>query len=162
MTRRLGALLSVAAVLAVLLPATPAGATEQAQLAQARRATAAFHDLSVAQAAGYAQFLPCFDSPTEGGMGQHFARLSDVDATIDALHPEVLVYEPRRDGYKLVALEYVVPQLPRWTDENPPMLFGHEFHRNNTLGIWAMHAWIWRGNPAGIHADYNKNVRMCP
>ena len=135
---------------------------ESLQLAQARRATAKFHSLSVAQAAGYEQFLPCFDNPAEGGMGQHFARLDDVDATIDALHPEVLVYEPGRDGYQLVALEYVVPQLPQWTDDNPPTLFGHEFHRNDTLGIWALHAWIWRGNPAGMHADYNRNVDMCP
>jgi hypothetical protein len=133
-----------------------------AELAQARRATAKFHVLSVADAAGYKLFLPCFDDPVEGGMGQHFARLSDVDATIDALHPEVLVYEPGKDGYKLVALEYVVPQLEKWTDENPPTLFGHDFHRNNELGIWALHAWVWRGNPSGMHADYNPNVRMCP
>jgi hypothetical protein len=158
------AAVGTALALAILpvLPAAPAGATAGAELAQARRVTAAFHDLEAAKAAGYVQFLPCFDDPNEGGMGQHFARLQDVDATIDALHPEVLVYEPRDGGYKLVALEYVVPQLPQWTDANPPMLFGEAFHRNNDLGIWALHAWIWRGNRDGVHADFNQNVRSCP
>jgi hypothetical protein len=161
-TRRGLAALVVGIGLALGTAPVASAVTESAQLAQARRATAKFHVLSVADAAGYKEFLPCFDDPVEGGMGQHFARLGDVDATIDALRPEVLVYEPGRDGYKLVALEYVVPQLPRWSDDNPPTLFGHAFHRNDTLGIWALHAWIWRGNPAGMHADYNRNVRMCP
>ena len=161
MTRRAAAMLVGIALALGIAPAASA-APGSAELAQARRATAKFHVLSVADAAGYKEFLPCFDDPEEGGMGQHFAGLSDVDETIDALHPEVLVYEPRRDGYKLVALEYVVPQLPKWNDDNPPTLFGHDFHRNDTLGIWALHAWIWRGNPSGMHADYNPNVRMCP
>jgi hypothetical protein len=42
------------------------------------------------------------------------------------------------------------------------MLFGEHFHTNDTLGIWALHAWIWRGNPGGVHDDFSPNVRMCP
>jgi hypothetical protein len=156
-----------AAVTLAIVPALPAfpvesSGTHASELLQARRATAKFHTLSVARAAGYQKFLACFDDPEVGGMGQHFARKSLIDDTIDALHPEVLVYEPGRAGYRLVGLEYVVPQSAKWTDKNPPMLFGHHFHRNDTLGIWALHAWVWRPNPVGMHADYNPFVRMCP
>ena len=94
-------------------------------------------------------------------MGQHFAKMSLIDGVADALHPEVLVYEPHNGRYQLVAVEYVIPQSA-WTSEEPPMLFGEHFHTNDTLGIWALHAWIWRGNPGGVHDDFSPNVRMCP
>ncbi len=157
---------TVALAIVPALPALPSesesSSTHWSELLEARRATAKFHKVSTARAAGYQKFLACFDDPDVGGMGQHFARKSAIDDTIDALRPEVLVYEPRRHGYRLVGLEYVVPQSGKWTDENPPELFGHHFHRNDTLGIWALHAWVWRPNPAGMHADYNPFVRMCP
>ena len=167
MSLRAVAVAVAAAVTLAILPALPALSTQSSgvhasELLQARRATAKFHKVSVARAAGYQKFLACFDDPDVGGMGQHFARKSFIDDTIDALHPEVLVYEPRKHGYRLVGLEYVVPQSSKWTDDNPPRLFGHDFHRNDTLGIWALHAWVWRPNPAGMHADFNPFVRMCP
>ena len=159
--RVVAATLGAALALAVL-PAAPAGATDRALLAQARQATVQFHNLQAALDVGYVQFLPCFDDGVAAGMGQHFAMLP-LDDAIDPLHPEVLVYEPHNDGYKLVALEYVVPQNEDlWTDANPPMLFDEHFHRNDDLGIWALHAWIWRGNPGGVHDDFSPNVRMCP
>ena len=128
---------------------------------KARQATVQFHDLQAALDAGYGQFLPCFDDGVASGMGQHFAMLPSVDEVIDALHPEVLVYEPHNGRYQLVAVEYVVP-LDTWTGEEPPMLFGEHFHQNPDLGIWAFQAWIWRGNPTGVHEDFSPNVRMCP
>ena len=159
--RMVAATLGAALALAVL-PAASAGATDRALLAQARQATVQFHDLQAALDAGYVQFLPCFDDGVAAGMGQHFAMLP-LDDAIDPLHPEVLVYEPHNGRYQLVALEYVVPQdEQKWTDENPPMLFDEHFHRNTDLGIWALHAWIWRGNPGGVHDDFSPNVRMCP
>ena len=148
-----------------VLPALPAGAsagaTDRALLAQVRQATVQFHDLQAALDAGYQQFLPCFDDGVGSGMGQHFAMLPIDDAVIDALHPEVLVYEPHNGRYQLVAVEYVIPQT-LWTSGEEPMLFGEHFHTNDTLGIWALHAWIWRGNPTGVHEDFSRNVRMCP
>ena len=90
--------------------------------------------------------------------GQHGVL---IDGVADALHPEVLVYEPHNGRYQLVAVEYVIPQ-DQWTSEEAPMLFGEHFHTNDTLGIWALHAWIWRGNPGGVHDDFSPNVRMCP
>jgi hypothetical protein len=140
------------------LAIAPATADTKASLAAVRQATDQFHDMTLLPAAGYEPFLDCFDSPS-GGMGQHFADLSRVDGDLDALRPEVLVYEPRPDGYRLVAVEYVVPgNLPQ-----PDGLFpGSEFTMEPNLGVWKLHAWIWRGNPDGVFADFNPNVRACP
>lgn len=158
-TRGIAALAGV--LTGVALMTAPASAASKADLTQVRQATVQFHSVSTAEAAGYQKFLPCFDDPGVGGMGQHFADLTSIDGTIDPLHPEVLVYEPHGAGYRLVAVEYVVPQSA-WSSSTPPTLFGQQFHRNDTLGIWALHAWIWRGNPLGAFADYNPNVRLCP
>ena len=158
--RVVAATLGAALALAVL-PAASAGATDRAMLAQVRQATVQFHDLQAALDAGYVQFLPCFDDGVASGMGQHFAMLPAVDAIVDALHPEVLVYEPHNGRYQLVAVEYVIPQ-DKWTGAEAPMLFGEHYHQNPDLGIWALHAWLWRGNPTGVHEDFSPNVRMCP
>jgi hypothetical protein len=151
------ATLAVTAAVAALT-VTPATAASKASLADVRQATVQFHDMSLLPDAGYEPFLDCFDSPA-GGMGQHCADLGAVDGDVDALHPEVLVYEPRPDGYRLVAVEYVVPgNLPQ-----PASLFpGSEFTMEPNLGVWKLHAWIWRGNPSGVFADFNPNVRACP
>lgn len=140
------------------LAIAPATADTKSSLADVRQATKQFHDMTLLPDAGYQPFLDCFDSPA-GGMGQHFADLNRVDGSLDALHPEVLVYEPRPDGYRLVAVEYVVPgNLPK-----PDGLFpGSEFTMEPNLGVWKLHAWIWRGNPSGVFADFNPNVRACP
>jgi hypothetical protein len=151
---------AVAGVLSLGLMAVPASGS-QAQFASVRQATASFHAVANAEAAGYEQFLPCFDLPGVGGMGQHFADMASIDGTVEANHPEVLVYEPASSGYRLVAVEYVVPQAA-WSSTAPPELFGEHFHRNDTLGIWALHAWIWRPNADGMHADFNPAVALCP
>jgi hypothetical protein len=97
-------------------------------------------------------------------MGQHYVDLAALDSVVDPLHPESMVYEVRFDETRgehltLVAVEWVVPGAP--TDE-PPELFGEHFHYNPTLGIWALHAWIWERNPNGIFADWNPEVGPCP
>jgi hypothetical protein len=38
------------------------------------------------------------------------------------------------------------------------MLFGQDFKHNDTFGIWALHAWVWKDNPSGIFADWNPRV----
>ena len=81
----------------------------------AKSATARFHDLDQAIAAGYSvkvadlAGIECIAQPGEGAMGVHMLNPSLLDGTIDADEPELLVYEPRNDGtLKLVALEYLV------------------------------------------------------
>ena len=88
---------------------------EHSLAAVTKSATARYHDLDVANAAGY-DLLPdaagiiCIDNQPVGGMGVHYAKLSLVlNPAIDPLHPEALVYAPNGAGQlKLAALEYVV------------------------------------------------------
>lgn len=137
----------------------------------AKSATARFHDLEQAKAAGYTvevadlAGITCIEDPAgSGAMGVHMlnpALLFDGGA-IDADEPEILVYEPRNDGsLKLVALEYLVFKSDA---AGRPSLFGQEFDSIpavNRYGIpesWALHAWIWKPNPSGILKPYNPRV----
>src|SRR5256885_6436488 len=38
-----------------------------------------------------------------------------------------------------------------------PTLFGKDFTRIDSLGLWALHAWIWRPYPNGIFQNYNRS-----
>ena len=145
---------------ATLLPATGtaiAAPSVQAQLAQVRAATAAFHDTAAANDAGYFSALQCFDSP-DGGMGQHFINGAYL-GTVDLTHPAALVYEPRDTGYKLAAVEYVVPGDPT---DTPPVLMGQPFTYLPELKLWKLHAWIWQPNPDGMFKDFNPDIQKCP
>jgi hypothetical protein len=143
----------------------------------AKIATAKFHSVAQATAAGYGPFpsgVPlheCIQSlNSTGGMGIHYVNGALLDTTIDASQPEVLVYAPDADGkLRLVALEYVVFKEP-WTAEHgstKPSLFGVEFggldapNRYEIPSFYALHAWIWNANPSGIFADFNPEV-TCP
>lgn len=153
------------AVALLLGLSVPAGArqlpTTGPSLDRVRPATAAFHSILQVERAGYAEFLPCFDSP-EGGMGQHYVNFELLaDPAVDPLRPEAMVYELRGDRPFLVGVEYIVPG-DAVDPENPPELFGEEFHLNAALGVWVLHAWVWRENPSGVFADYNPNVGACP
>lgn len=158
--RRLLAMTVLATAMLGLAVSPAAAEGASSGLAAVREATDAFHDTENANAAGYFPLLPCFDKAGVGGMGQHLINTSLLDGVINPLQPEALVYEVNGDELKLVAVEYVVP-FTAWGSE-PPTLFGQSFHRNETLGLWALHAWIWRHNPLGMFADYNPNVAMCP
>jgi hypothetical protein len=143
----------------------PGSAQAGAGFADVRRATTPFHDIQAANDAGYGDnALPCFQNEA-GGMGEHLINpdlLLDGGA-LDPLRPEALVYEVRADTWKFVGVEYVVlfSDVPR-DAEDPPELFGQEFSPNDSLGLWALHAWIWRGNPAGILSTWNPAVKNCP
>ena len=85
---------------------------------------------------------------------------SALGKPLDPSAPAALVFEPHKDGrYQLVAVEYVVPGPP---DMRAPHLLNHDFTYLSSLGVWKLHAWIFRPNPAGMFADYNPNVRQCP
>jgi len=133
-----------------------------------QRATAAFHSIPRAESAGYAAFGGCFADSTLGGMGFHWANQQLIaDSTIDPLKPELLVYQPLADGQKrLAAVEYIV-FVDEWHakgNQNPPKLFGQEFHINPTLlekPFYLLHAWVWFPNPSGTFFDWNPRVH-CP
>jgi len=42
--------------------------------------------------------------------------------------------------------------------EVPPVLFGHEFLRNDVFQLWGLHAWVWKDNPSGMFANWNPRV----
>jgi len=164
LSRALSALALAALAGGLLLsPATALAAhdEDEASLAAVRDATDQFHQLDRAEHAGYLSLLSCFDLPGVGGMGQHYVKGKLLDATVTPAEPEALVYEVDGNKLKLVAVEYIIPQSV-WTSTVPPRLFGRSFFRNDTLGLWALHAWVWRHNPTGTFANYNPKVKLCP
>lgn len=140
---------------------TSAAADRTPSLQDVRKATARFHSVAQAEAAGYAVFADCFDDPALGGMGQHYVNQSLLDdgGQVDPTKPEALVYEVRDGSLKLVAVEWIVNQADVTQAPDPLFEHGH-FHPFATF--YVMHAWIWRDNPSGMFADYNPDVAACP
>lgn len=128
-------------------------------LATLRRATARYHDVEAAIEDGFVQILPCVENPDgPGALGVPFARTDRFDATIDLSKPEVLFYEPRKNGnLRLIGAEPVVP-IPLWTESDPPTRFGREFHRNEDHGLYGLHMWVWRHNTDGMFAFWHPDV----
>jgi hypothetical protein len=136
----------------------PANASVASQLAAVRALTARFHDAEEGKAAGwFVDLSGCVAVPGLGGMGHHFGNPTYLeDGLVDPLKPEVLLYEPRKDGsLRLVGVEYIAfaPE-----DGPAPMLFGEHFHWNAARQFWALHVWLWRNNPNGMFADWNPRV----
>jgi hypothetical protein len=167
-------------LLAASLPVLAVGgyavaANGEPSLADAKAATAAFHDLGAAQRAGYTIHVAelsgatCIANGAVGAMGDHFANGSLLvdNGVIDAAAPEALVYERRNDGsFKLVALEYIVFKAD-WEaagHTSPPELFGRTFDFSpspNRFGLppfYSLHAWIWKPNPSGLMFAWNPRV----
>jgi hypothetical protein len=157
------------AILVTLTLAT-AMAAPPSDLNAARYASARFNSTGQAEHAGYGlppggplhECIASFDNT--GAMGFHMINGSLLDGVVDAAAPEALVYAPDKHGkLKLVALEYVV-FADAWTGEDPPSLFGEDFmftdapNRYEIPAFYALHAWIWEGNPAGTFAPFNSAV----
>ena len=139
----------------VAIPDNLSAATNQ-QLAQARRATAKYHDIARAEADGYVNI-----NIYEGGEGLHYVNFGLVDANFDPEHPEVLLYAPvpHENRMELVAVEYVVPLS--LSSAAPAGFAGDaDVWRNNSegLGLWELNAWIWLNNSNGIFAFKNPRV----
>lgn len=135
------------------------GAAVEQDLAALREVTAPFHDFAAAKRAGYTvEVTGCMADPAAGGMGFHFGNPQFINGSVNVREPELLLYEPEKNGQmRLVAVEYIVP-FDQWTAPDPPRLFGRDFARNETFQVWALHAWVWKHNPSGIFADWNPNV----
>ena len=151
----------------------------QDDLARVRRATARYHRVEAAEAAGYRLgwvngagrliVNTCIARPAAAGggaMGFHYFN-ADLMATdeVDVLRPEVLVYAPDDDGrLHLAAVEWVA----RSATSNPPgvstapSVLGMPMHIIAPApagpAFYLTHAWIWRENPAGMFADWNPDV----
>ena len=136
-------------------------------VAEVRDATRRFLDVSVAEAEGYSRFLGCTSGDQEGAMGIHYVNGNLVgDGALDARRPEVLVYEPIRNGQlRLVAVEFITI-AEAWDASNPtpPVLMGQLFHYGdspNRYGLppfYALHVWAWKNNQKGMFTDWNPEV----
>lgn len=181
--RRPGAALTLAAIL-VAVAGQPAAAA-QGSLQAAKAATAIYHSLDAAMAAGYEHAgEPCIESPA-GAMGIHAVNLGLAgDLAIDPLRPEILLNLPRSNGQlELVGVEYWEIALANsgtgpipWFGQsapaagwfNPaPTVFGETFdgpmagHNPSMPWHYDQHVWLWADNPAGIFAAFNPDL-ACP
>jgi len=170
---------AITSLLALQAPALAHGdANESAEQIQrligdVRRATKKFHDPQAAIDLGYAAFADkdglCVAQPGQGAMGIHYLNGGLIDATLDPLQPEALMYQPGRNGkLELAGVEYIVFQ-DAWDalHPQPPVLFGHPFHlvrapnRYNVPAFYELHLWVWEHNRNGIFNDWNPKL-SCP
>jgi hypothetical protein len=162
--------------------ASPAGTADSAasrnQLVhKIQTATARFHNIATAEAAGYVPFrdihgVSCIADPgMGGGMGVHYVNPKLIDnPAINPTAPEALVYVPEKDGtLRLAALEYLVPKKAWNSHHNgrPQLFSGKPFDRTpapNRYGLptfYSQHVWAWKTNPAGLLMMFNPTVH-CP
>jgi hypothetical protein len=140
---------AVASVLLVAATITIRGdgqdSTVNQQLAQARAATAKYHDFNAAVADGYTELGA---NPEEGGAIE-FVNFGLIDCTLDARQPEALRYVDSGQGLRLIAVEYAIPMA---CQDDPPEDFlpgVGEWEQEAGVPVWMMPAFIW----SGVSAD---------
>jgi hypothetical protein len=168
------AAVGVSLAIALTVNSLAAAGDEHSLTAVAAAATARFHDLDAAKAAGWNVLvadkdgITCIDNQPVGGMGVHYANGKLLgDGVVDPAQPEALVYAPNADGQpELAALEYIV-FAGAWTaagHSDPPQLYGQTFTltpAGNRFGLdpfWSLHVWIWQPNSAGLFQPWNPRV----
>src|SRR5262245_15302194 len=167
-----GAALAAGTSYAAARPSAPSAPTAGSQLAQIRAATAAFHDLDAAKAAGWnvpfqdINGLSCIEdlsTPSQGGMGYHWVNPDNIGST-DPAEPAAVIYAGKNK--RLVGVEYLVPDPTGTTPM--PMLNGQDFMYtpagNRFLGptaFWSLHVWAWDPSPSGIYSMWNPRI-SCP
>ena len=171
--------LALAATLMSSMPVAAAGGWQAV-----RAATARFHSMTQASAAGYSLAgEPCVAAPP-GAMGVHAVNLALAgDLDFDPLQPEILLYLPTEDGYELIGVEYFGVALANsdngpipWFGADPPAagwfnpapsVLGQTFdgpmpgHNPSMPWHYDLHAWLWAENPAGTFAMFNPTL-ACP
>lgn len=116
---------------------------------------------------GYVSTVGCVAYST-GGMGVHFLNPQLIGPVPDPMRPQILLYEPVGDKFRLVGAEWFIP-LATGVKERPT-LFGHPFDgpmegheplMPATLHHYDLHVWLFEFNPAGLFSMVNPNVK-CP
>lgn len=156
---------------------------DRADLAEAMKATAKYHDIQNAINDGYEQEGPFAVIPGVGGMGVHYTNHSiEHDTVLDPSQPETLLYEVQPNGsLKLIGVEYHVDANLVDPHKDPiPSLFGQTFdgpmlnHHIITAGLseseketllqdrsnfhYDLHVWVWKHNSNGLFAMWNPKV----
>jgi hypothetical protein len=132
-----------------------------------RDATARYHNVTAAQAAGYKLQFGCVSGSDSGAMGMHFVNDALVmDGFLDATRPEIVIYEPQPNGtLRLIGADYLV-LASAWnaTHSSPPQLMGQLFHlfeSPNRFGLpafYTLHVWAWKESPTGPFVNWHSNV----
>ncbi len=175
-TTCLAACVLLAAVVLVGCGSSGAEEGQTADLLKAQRFTERFHNYYTALAEGYVSGFVCAPGdlpPNQGAAGIHLGNYRLIrDGKLDVTQPDILIYLPTETDYRLVALEYVVPDH----GQKPPKLFGQtlaRFDASNTPGfktalppgspplVYYLHVWLNESNPRGFFADSNPRLR-CP
>ena len=139
------------------------------ELAQARRATAKYHDIDKAYEDGFVDIgfiLP--------GVGCHLlSPLNVEDGVIDITKPEVLIYKDCAMGLggkaELRSVEHIELCFGTPATETEPARCGTPAPEGYTGdadvwepfvdgSIWTLHIWLWRHNPAGIFVKINPDI----
>ena len=157
------------------------------ELAAVRAATARFHDVNVAMAAGYLNPAGrVCDQIAIGTMGIHVPNPAlQATTELDPTRPEVLLYLPKPEGgFRLVGVEYIqfvrlrnpdTGVVTPWMSPTPwpanyevvtptPELFGQTFqgpmpgHVPGMPWHWDLHAWVWANNPTGLFEPWNPAI----
>jgi hypothetical protein len=169
MRRFIAASVGLLSLASLILVGASSVAARNDELAAVQAATARFHDLDQADAAGYGKFYVCTDEAGLGAMGQHYVNGGLVtDAVLDPSAPEALMFEPTSGGgERLVGVEWIVFK-PVWEaagNSTRPTLFGRPLNLvsvPNRYGtpdpFYELHGWVWKPNPSGVHSDWNPNV----
>jgi hypothetical protein len=125
-----------------------------------RASLAPYVSPSRARGAGYDVALTdCMSNGDLGAMGVHFGKAALIDGNLDALQPEVLIYEPGVGGeMSLVGVEFIVPFAVVPKTAPAPVLFGQKFLPDDVFGLWGLHVWTHRANPSGLFAPWNPRV----
>ena len=138
------------------------GPEVEGDLAALRRLTAPMHrfDYATSEEVGWsAQATTCRENPGVGGMGYHYANPAYLDGVVEVEKPEILMYEPQKNGsMRLVGVEYIIPFAILSEEAEAPTLLGQTFTQNFNDGVWMLHVWVWKDNPEGIFANWNPTV----
>jgi hypothetical protein len=121
--------------------ADQSGSEVNQQLAQARAATARFHDPNEALADGYTDMGA---NPEEGGAIE-FVNFNLVDCTLDQAHPEALRYVPSGNGLRLVAVEFAIPMACPGAPPEDFLPGTGEWEQEPDAPVWILGVQIWSG-----------------
>lgn len=129
-------------------------------LATLRATVAPFHNYQKAYEGHWTnKITSCMSDPALGGMGFHYVNGGYVDAEVRPDQPELLLYEPEKNGeLRFVAVEFIIPYAYRARSAEAPELFGQKFSRNDRFQLWGLHVWVGKNNPSGLFASWNPTV----
>ncbi len=132
-----------------------------------REITEPYKTVAAAEAAGYGLAFGCVSGPDKGAMGLHYVNMPLVlDGQIDAMRPEIILYEPTGDGQlRLVGADYLVfADVWDKTHSSAPELMGQKFQQfeaPNRFGLprfYTLHVWAWKENPTGTFVNWHANI----